>query len=49
MEHISETQLASGYYKLVPDNGYRLYSANTGMYYSEAVTKNVNEFKAVKV
>lgn len=47
MEHINVTQLTSGYYKLVPDNGYRLYNQKANAYYAVAVTLTPNEFIAV--
>ena len=39
----------NGYYKIVPDKGYKLYNESAGSYYSVALTKNVNEYKVVEV
>lgn len=49
MEHATVTTLSNGYYKIVPDKGYKLYNESAGSYYSVALTKNVNEYKVVEV
>ena len=49
MEHATVTKMSDGYYKIVPDKGYKLYNESAGGYYSVALTKNVNEYKVVKV
>jgi hypothetical protein len=48
MEHATVTKMSDGYYKIVPDKGYKLYNESAGSYYSVALTRNVNEYIAVK-
>ena len=48
MEHITITDLGTGYYRLVPDEGYRLMKKSTPQYtYSEVVTKKPDDWSAV--
>ena len=49
MEHVTVTKMSDGYYKIVPDKGYKLYNESAGSYYSVALTKNVNEYEVVEV
>ena len=49
MEHIIVTDLQNGYFKLVPEEGYRMYNRYNHEYYSEAVTKNIGQYKAEKI
>ena len=50
MEHINITDLGNGYFKLVPEKGYRLMiKGSDGKYYSEAITKTPEKFVAVPV
>lgn len=48
MEHVTITTLVNGFYKMIPDNGYKLYNRYNEQYYSEAVTKDINIFVAVE-
>ena len=47
MEHATIKELVNGYYKIVPDSGYQLVSKKSGRIYSEAVTKDINEFEMI--
>lgn len=47
MEHASIIELANGYKKIKPYAGYKLVSRRSGRVYSEAVTKDINEFEVV--
>ena len=49
MEHATVTKMSDGYYKIVPDKGYKLYNESAGSYYSVALTKNVSEYNVVKI
>lgn len=44
MEHTTIIPLENGFFRIVPDEGYVLYDAATGICYTEAVTKNINKF-----
>lgn len=48
MENIEVIELENGFYKLIPFEGYILYNTKIKTYHVEAVTKNVNEFIAVR-
>lgn len=49
MEHIQVTELESGYYRLLPDEGYILaYGMVNPTYHSEAVVKDLKGWYAVK-
>ena len=48
MEHIEVIEIGNGFYKLIPNEGYILYNTKIKTYHVEAVTKNVDEFIAVK-
>lgn len=49
MEHATVTKMSDGYYKIVPDKGYKLYNESAGSYYSVALTKNISEYNVVKI
>ena len=49
MEHTTIKELANGYYKIKPDSGYQLVNKKSGRTYSEAVTKDINEFEVVEL
>lgn len=49
MEHINVEELANGYKRLTPDEGYILYNRRTKQRYSQAVTKKSEQFMAVEV
>lgn len=47
MEHIKVIELSNNFKKLIPDKGYILkYNETT---YSEAIVKNTNGWKAIKI
>lgn len=48
MENIEVIELENGFFKLIPTEGYILYNTKIKTYHVEAVTKNVNEFIAMK-
>ena len=47
MEHIVITETQDGYFRLAPETGYKLVNKKSGRTYSEAVTKDINEFEVV--
>ena len=49
MENATVTKMSDGYYKIVPDKGYKLYNESAGSYYSVALTKNISEYNVVKI
>ena len=49
MEHATVTKMPDGYYKIVPNKGYKLYNESAGSYYSVALTKNISEYNVVKI
>lgn len=49
MEHATVTKMSDGYYKIVPDKGYKLYNESAGSYYSVALTKNISEYNVIKI
>lgn len=49
MKHITTTQLADGYKRLVPDKGYVVANTLNERTYSEVETKDVRPYYAKKV
>ena len=49
MEHIIIKDLGNGCYNLIPEKGYILYNIQTKQTYSDAVTKDINIFKSIKL
>ena len=49
MEHITVTELSSGYKKLTPDNGYMLRFETSNILHSEAYVHETKGWAAVKV
>lgn len=49
MENATVTKMSDGYYKIVPDKGYKLYNESAGSYYSVALTKNISEYNVIKI
>ena len=47
MEHIKAEELQDGFYKLTPEEGYKLYNQVTQRTYSEAITKTPRDFVAI--
>ena len=48
MEHATIKEIANGYFKIIPDKGYILLNKVSNTVYTEAVTKNIDEFEAIQ-
>ena len=47
MDNIKIEETQDGFYKLTPDEGYKLYNQVTQRTYSEAITKTPRDFVAI--
>lgn len=48
MEHATIKEMSNGFVKITPDEGYILHNVVSNTLHTEAVTRNINEFEAIK-
>ena len=50
MEHITVTEMGNGFFRLIPDEGYRIREkSKPEVTYSDVVTKTPDKFEAVAI